>query len=197
MHRSLGRESRQAAGINHDLLKRMLHATENTLKGIRDKALLMTSYDTMCRRSELVSLSINDAIIDKENRTIKIKLKKSKTDQYGLGCWLYLSENTQKAILDWLDATNILNGRLFRGITKGNNVTEGLSSAQINRIYKQIVSKTNIEGATLKNISGHSIRVGAAQDLLVSGASLPMIMQRGRWSKADTVMRYIENINYG
>ena len=37
------------------------------------------------------------------------------------------------------------------------------------------------------------MRVGAAQDLLISGASLPMIMQRGRWTKADTVMRYIEN----
>ena len=37
------------------------------------------------------------------------------------------------------------------------------------------------------------MRVGAAQDLLISGASLPLIMQRGRWSKTDTVMRYIEN----
>jgi len=196
MHRVLGRESRQATGINHNLLNKMLEVTDQSLKGLRDRALLMTSYDTMCRRSELVSLCVEDAIIDQENRTVKIKLKKSKTDQYGLGRWLYLSENTQKAILDWLDATNILNGRLFRGITKGNNVTEGLSSAQINRIYKQIVSRTNVESSTLKNISGNSIRVGAAQDLLVSGASLPMIMQRGRWSKADTVMRYIENINY-
>ena len=42
-------------------------------------------------------------------------------------------------------------------------------------------------------ISGHSMRVGAAQDLLLSGASLPMIMNRGRWSKTDTVMRYIES----
>ena len=45
----------------------------------------------------------------------------------------------------------------------------------------------------IKHISGHSMRVGAAQDLLISGASLPMIMQRGRWSNADTVMRYVEN----
>ena len=37
------------------------------------------------------------------------------------------------------------------------------------------------------------MRVGAAQDLLLSGASMPMIMNRGRWSKPDTVMRYIES----
>jgi hypothetical protein len=38
------------------------------------------------------------------------------------------------------------------------------------------------------------MRVGAAQDLLLlSGASLPIIMARGRWSKPDTVMRYVEH----
>ncbi|QWD16539.1 hypothetical protein G6700_01825 [Polynucleobacter paneuropaeus] len=40
-----------------------------------------------------------------------------------------------------------------------------------------------------------SMRVGAAQDLLSSGASMPIIMQRGRWSKTDTVMRYVERLN--
>jgi hypothetical protein len=39
------------------------------------------------------------------------------------------------------------------------------------------------------------MRVGAAQDLLNSGASMPIIMQRGRWSKTDTVMRF--NKRYG
>ena len=37
------------------------------------------------------------------------------------------------------------------------------------------------------------MRVGAAQDLMLSGAELPMIMARGRWTKTDTVLRYIEN----
>jgi len=44
----------------------------------------------------------------------------------------------------------------------------------------------------IKNISGHSMRVGAAQDLMLSKTSFPIIMDRGRWSKIDTVMRYIE-----
>jgi hypothetical protein len=32
----------------------------------------------MCRRSELVSLWVEDAIIDQENKSIKIKLKEAK-----------------------------------------------------------------------------------------------------------------------
>ena len=28
------------------------------------------------------------------------------------------------------------------------------------------------------------------------GASMPIIMQRGRWSKTDTIMRYLEHSSY-
>ncbi len=196
MHRSLGRESKQAVGINAELLRSMLKTIDNSLRGLRDKALLMTAYDSMCRRSELVSLQIDDAIIDKENKTFKIKLRRSKTDQDGLGRWLYLSDMTQQALLAWIDTSNIGTGKLFRGIKRGQIISDDLSSAQVNRIYKSIAARSSVNNSIVEHISGHSMRVGAAQDLLIAGASLPMIMQRGRWSKADTVMRYIENTNY-
>jgi len=68
-----------------------------------------------------------------------------------------------------------------------------LGGSQINRIYKSIARNAGLDETFIKGISGHSIRVGAAQDLLNSGASMPIIMQRGRWSKTDTVMRYVEH----
>ena len=40
------------------------------------------------------------------------------------------------------------------------------------------------------------MRVGAAQDLLLLGATLLKIMNRGRWSKVDTVMKYTEQIQH-
>lgn len=196
MHRNLGRESKQALGINAELLRKMLSTTDNSLWGLRDKALLLTAYDSMCRRSELVSLQIDDAIIDTKTMSFKIKLRRSKTDQDGLGRWLYLSDMTQQALLAWINTSNIRTGKLFRGIKRGEIISEALSTAQVNRIYKSIAARSCVDGSVIKHISGHSMRVGAAQDLLVSGASLPMIMQRGRWSKADTVMRYIENVSY-
>ncbi len=196
MHRILGRESKQAAGINDELLRSMLKTTDNTLRGLRDKALLMTAYDSMCRRSELVSLLMEDAIIDPENKSIKIKLRRSKTDQDGMGKWLYLSDKTQNALLKWISAANLIKGNLFRGIKRGQVITDNLSPAQVNRIFKLIATKSRIDDSIVKRISGHSMRVGAAQDLLISGTSLPMIMQRGRWTKADTVMRYTEQISF-
>ena len=58
-------------------------------------------------------------------------------------------------------------------------------------------TKAGLDESKIASISGHSMRVGAAQDLLNSGASMPIIMQRGRWSKTDTVMRYVEHVKFG
>jgi len=193
MHRNLGRESQQATGINIDLLRKMVCATDKSVRGSRDRALLLTAYDSMCRRSELVSLSMKDLIINHGDQTLKIKLRRSKTDQDGLGRWLHLGKEAQNAILDWIKLSGIDSGKLFRGVTRGEHITESLSAAQINRVFKRLARKSKADRSIVERISGHSMRVGAAQDLLISGASMPMIMQRGRWSKADTVMRYIEN----
>ena len=57
-------------------------------------------------------------------------------------------------------------------------------------------TKTGLDESEIKCISDHSMRVGAAQDLLNSGASMPIIMQRGKCYMADTVMRYIEHSNF-
>ena len=192
MHRNLGRGSKQAIGINHETLKLMMDNTDSSLIGLRDRALLLTAYDGMCRRSELVELRVED-IARSTDQSIKIKLRRSKTDRDGLGLWLHLKCDTQTAIINWLKISGVESGKLFRGIRKDNQISDGLSPAQINRIFKKIAIKTKIPPEHVKLISGHSLRVGAAQDMLAMGESLAKIMQRGRWSKTDTAMRYIEN----
>lgn len=42
-------------------------------------------------------------------------------------------------------------------------------------------------------ISGHSLRVDAAQQLTINGHGLPQVMRAGGWSSVTTVARYIEN----
>jgi site-specific recombinase XerD len=192
MHRNLGRASKQAQGINLETLKQMIGNTDTTLIGLRDRALLLTAYDGMCRRSELVELRVEDISRGIDDQ-VKIKLRRSKTDQDGLGRWLHLKAETQGAIIDWLNRSGIETGKLFRGISKGNQVSDGLSAAQINRIFKKLARRSKLAPEIVQHISGHSMRVGAAQDMLIVGENLAKIMQRGRWSKTDTVMRYVEN----
>ena len=125
---------------------------------------------------------------------LQIRLRKSKADQDAHGQWITISERTQLAIDDWLRESKITSGFLFRGITKYDTPNQEIAGAQINRIYKQLASKANLDSKLVDHISGHSLRVGSAQDLLASGASMPLIMNRGRWTKVDTVMRYVENV---
>ena len=192
MYRTLGRYAKQAYGINKNLLDKMVAATDDSLRGIRDKAILLIAYDSLCRRSELVSLEVEDVLI--ENDSIKLKLRKSKTDPHGLGKNLHLSRDAQKTLKEWLDKSKISSGKLFRSITAIKKIKSNLNVSQIARIFKKVAANSLIDPNIIKNISGHSMRVGGAQDLLKSGASLPIIMNRGRWSKTDTVLRYTEGI---
>jgi integrase len=193
MHRQLGRASSQAYGINKDLLDKMIAATTNDIRGTRDKALLSLAYDTLCRRSEIVSFDITD-VINKDGQ-IKIYLSKSKTDQDRLGKLISINNETQKNLLVWLKESRLISGKLFRGIKNNGQFATSLNKAQINKIYKKLAGKTDINKEVMRKISGHSTRVGAAQDLLKSKKSIAQIMQKGRWSKIDTVMRYIEAVN--
>jgi site-specific recombinase XerD len=198
MHRKLGRASHQAQGVTAEILEKMLNATESNIKGIRDRALLLVAYDTLCRRSELIALRVEDVrtkVINGVENT-SILLRKSKTDQDAIGRWLHLSKRTQLALNEWLKQLNAETGPLFRGINSGQHIMQTLGAGQINRIYKKIARVSEIDSVLAGKISGHSMRVGHAQDLVSSGASLPIIMSMGRWSKSDTVMRYVEQISF-
>lgn len=193
MHRTLGRANKQAFGITALTLEKMIGTTKQDLRGLRDRALLMLAYDSLCRRSELTSLRLDDIEWDAAGLPTRIRLRKSKTDQEAIGKSLRPTTKTQEAIKKWIEYAKIVEGFLFRGIKNNSDISGGLNPGQINRIYKRIATAANLSKEKIADISGHSMRVGAAQDLLVSGASLPVIMTKGRWSKSDTVMRYIEN----
>ena len=105
MHRKLGRASSQAQAITADVLEKLLATIDNSDRGIRDRALLLIAYDTLCRRSELVSLQIQDVkTVEKDGKEhTTILLRRSKTDQESAGRWLHLSERGQAALKQWLE----------------------------------------------------------------------------------------------
>ncbi len=95
------------------------------------------------------------------------------------------------AIKRWVEAASISTEFLFRGIGNDGRISSSLNPGQINRIYKRLAIAASISE---RGISGHSIRVGAAQDLVKSGISLPQLMTLGRWSKPEIALRYGEGI---
>ena len=189
--RQLGSAQRQVAPINRPLLDRMLATCGDSLIDARDRALLLLAYETARRRSELVAFSVEDLTED-EGGITGIWLRKSKTDQFGTGKKLPISETTATAIEAWIGYARIESGPLLQAVS-GNKLKASLSAGQIVRIFKSRATKAGTDKTTVEGISGHSLRVGRAQDMLLEGASLPQIMISGGWRKPATAIRYCEN----
>ena len=191
--RQLGTRFDQAYPITKVVLNKLLAVCGSDLRGLRDRALLMLAYDCMRRRSELVSLRVEDMEWLSEEG-VSILLRKSKTDQHGSGQWIHLSTPATKAVQDWLEAAQIKEGFVLRGVHPNGSLTPSLCESRVSRIYKTLAKRAQLNERIVQSISGHSMRVGGAQDMLVQGASLPQIMVKGGWAKTDTVMRYVERV---
>jgi len=193
INRQLGSRFDQAYPVTRTVLDKLLAVCGDDLRGLRNKALLLLAYDSMRRRAELVSLRVEDIQMSDEGKS-SILLRKSKTDQTSSGHWIHLCHETTSALNNWLRTANISSGFVLRGIHTGNRTCPELGASQVSRIFKSLARGAELNDEVVKGISGHSMRVGAAQDLLVNGASLPQIMVKGGWSKTDTVMRYIDKV---
>ena len=192
IQRKIGTQFGQAYPIDEALLKRLLEACGNDLRGLRNQMLLGLAYESLRRRSELVALRIEDLEPNPDGSAV-ILLRRGKTDQTGNGTWIALSKNTHRLIKRWISAAELTEGPLLRSVYRGT-IGKSLNAGQINRILKRLARDAGLQESIVNRISGHSTRVGRAQDLLKIGASLPQMMHAGGWSKPDTVMRYVARI---
>ena len=83
-------------------------------------------------------------------------------------------------------------GPLFRSVRKGGRVGERLHPCQAPRIFKAMAREAGLPEAIVGGLSGHSARVGAAQDMIAAGIELPAIVHAGRWKSTAMVNRYGE-----
>ena len=189
VNRKLGTRFSQAHPIDRAMFEEMLACCGNDLRGKRDRLLLRLAFETMRRRSELVSLRVEDWI-PLPNGESQILLRASKTDQTGFGIPIRLSRECSQTIDDWLRAAKLGDGNLLHGV-KGSSVTDGLNSGQVCRIFKKLARRAGLQSSLASRISGHSTRIGGAQELLRDGVSIAQIMAKVGWTKVDTVMRYV------
>ena len=170
MTRAKGGRQRQAEPLNRPALDRMLAVAgqgggEPTAIALRDAALAAVAYDTLLRRSELVSLYIEDlAPASDEGATILVR--KSKTDQAGEGAVKFLAPDTARALRAYLDAIGAPStGPLFRPVTRwGRAASTALEPQEVPRLFRKLAAAAGVR--TARPHSGHSTRVGAAQDML-------------------------------
>ena len=193
MHRLRGRRQAQVQGLTWPLRNRLLEAAGDRLIDVRNRALLAVAYDTMLRRSELVSLQVSDLLVEiDESATLLVR--SGKTDPDGRGAMLYLARDTVKLVQQWLETGGFGEGRLFRSVRKDGTVKKKLDPSQVPRIYKRMARRAGLPDDIVDALAGHSTRVGPVQDMIACGIELPAILQSGRWKTTRMVQRYGERL---
>ena len=81
---------------------------------------------------------------------------------------------------------------VFCAVNHGRCLDRAICDRQVNEIIKQALVRVKryLRPGDLE-VSGHSLRVGAAQDLLIKGNDMAAIMRAGGWSEPSTVSRYL------
>ena len=179
MHRRKGRRQDQAKGLTGALRQRLLEATGEGLIDARNRALLAVAYDTLLRRGELVALQVSD-IVEEVDGAATVLVRRSKADPEGRGATVYLARDSVALVREWRERSGVSHGRLFRSLARGA-VGEGLDASQVPRIFKAMAERAGLPVEVVQGISGHSTRVGAAQDMVAGGIGMAAILHAGRW----------------
>ena len=128
----------------------------------------------LLRFSEAAALTWGDVGI-RDNGTALINVRRSKTDQEGEGVTLYIGPQAAQSLQSIMPDEELLDR---------NTSVFGLPPRQIGR---------RVKAAGLgEGFTGHSGRVGMAQDLAKSGVELPALMTAGRWKSSTMPARYTE-----
>ena len=158
---------------------------KNEFKKIQNKALILIGFAGGFRRSELVSIDYDD--VDFVNEGVKINIKKSKTDQIGIGMVKAIPyfENTKfcpvVSLKYWINYAKINSGRIFK-----------ISDKSVALIIKKYAL---ISGLDHSKYAGHSLRSGFATSTAETGADERSIMAMTGHKTTQMVRRYIQEAN--
>lgn len=192
--------ARQAEPIRWDTLARAEKSVDmDDLLQLRNFAMARLAYDSLLRRSELTGALVRHLTpIDGKhlgNGHAVLKIPSSKTDRRKKGAETFCRESTARIIARWIAAAELQRDDFlfvsFQGRTRMLQRGRRMRAASVNDIFRWVASKG---GANSKGITGHSCRIGAAQDLQAAGASIGQIAQAGRWKSDTMVLRYTSGL---
>ncbi|MEP1201228.1 tyrosine-type recombinase/integrase [Tateyamaria sp.] len=195
IRRSKHARPKQAKGLTRKYLDMFLEVQPDDPWGLRNRAMLALGYELLTRRSELVALKKSDLEF-LSDCTMRVIIRRSKADPFGHGRIAFTSAKTTQLVSEWLEWRGPNIGFLFCPIYQGRAVDRDLSTTTVKRLIKSAASASGLEQELTDAFSGHSLRVGAAQDLLCAGHDTGAIMRAGGWKSVNVLGRYLELAEY-
>src|ERR1700734_4418091 len=92
-------------------------------------------------------------------------------------------------------AAGVEEGAVFRRLIGKDQIGGPLNPGSIALIFKRVAQWIGMPARYVAGISGHSTRVGAAQDLAELDIDLAAITQAGGWKSPRMPLQYAEKIN--
>ena len=174
-------------------IRHMVATLTDSLMGLRDRALLLLGFAGAFRRSELIAFNVDDLQFRAEG--LCVRLRRSKTDQDGQGRLIGIPYGQHaetcpvRAMRAWLDAAQITEGAIFRGMCRHNRIaSERLSKRAVADIIKRTAKAAGLDPT---HVSGHSLRAGHCTTAARAGVSGHTIMQQTGHKSLATLHRYI------
>jgi integrase len=196
--KKMGRETSARQDQAHPLgwkdIKEFIDSAGEGLRADRERALLCVAYETLARRSELVALDVRDLDLHPDG-TGQALIRRGKTDPEGEGRTAYLSRETVRWLKIWLEHAEIEKGPIFRRLIGRGQIGGPLNPGSIAPIFKRIAQWIGMPARSVRQVSGHSTRVGATQDLAALDIDLAAITQAGGWKSTRMPLQYAEKIN--
>ena len=171
-------------------LEQLLATCDTSLKGLRDRALLLFAWSSGGRRRSEVADADMAWLQQIAPGQFLYDLRLSKTNQSGVD----RPENLKpvvgvagQALQLWLDAANITSGPMFRRIFKGGRLGDSaLTALSVNNIVKERCALAGVEG----DFSAHSLRSGFVTEAGRQNMALADTMAMTGHQSAATVLGY-------
>lgn len=143
-------------------------------RGLIDIALASVMRDALLRRAEAAALTWGD-VAHWSDGSGRLTVTRSKTDQTGEGAVLYLSAAAIQDLERIRPDKAVPTDRVFP-----------MTPQNMGLRIKAMCQAAGLNG----RYTGHSPRVGMAQDLAADRAELPELMDAGRWKSPQMPARY-------
>lgn len=171
-------------------LEQLLATCDDSLKGLRDRALLLFAWASGGRRRSEVAEARMEWLQALGQDQYLYDLRLSKTNQSGVD----RPENLKPvvgpagaALAQWLQAAGISEGPIFRRIFRNGRVGDAaLTPLSVNNIVKERCALAGIEG----NFSAHSLRSGFVTEAGRQSMALVDTMAMTGHQSASTVLGY-------
>jgi len=179
--------------ITDPILDQLLAACDNSLHGIRDRAILLVGMKSGGRRrQELAQLRVDDLTPIEDGYDLTIR--QSKTDQTCEGHTVPLTGDTAQALRAWLMQSGIRTGYLFRGIKSDGRVYDSITGRTINNIVKRRIQRIGLDP---DQFGAHSLRAGFITSATLAGMSIYEAVKYSGHKDIETAQGYVRLPEHG